>query len=80
MADLHSALSALKQRAESGQAVAQWEIDNLRKYFAVFEHSVHHHHDAEEQIFFPFVETKAKVNPPPTHTHTHSWSFRLVVA
>jgi hypothetical protein len=66
LTDLLSALSAWKERIEKGQAASQWEVSNLKQYFLFFEHAIHHHHDSEEKIFFPFMETRVKVRDPPS--------------
>lgn len=69
LADLLSALTAWKNRIEKGQAAAQWEVSNLKEYFSIFEHNVHHHHDSEEKILFPFMETRVKLPPKMSADH-----------
>lgn len=55
LTDLKAALAAL-----SGGAVPRnaWRINTLKSFWTFFEHEVHHHHDHEEQLFFPFMATK----------------------
>jgi len=56
------AVSACKDR--SSETLEPWVVKTLSDYYGFYNQSLHHHHDSEEEIAFPFMLTKVKDLPP----------------
>ncbi|KAG1661600.1 hypothetical protein FOA52_000775 [Chlamydomonas sp. UWO 241] len=52
-----------------GVPLEKWQVANLQKYWPIFYRSMVMHHDHEEKLFFPFLETKFKLPPKMTADH-----------
>lgn len=50
------------RRALQRVDIAQdWHVENIAQWFAIFAHNVHHHHENEEKVFIPWLNTKVAV-------------------
>ncbi len=43
------------QQVQAGKPMRAWQPAHLAKFFPVFHHFVHTHHDLEEELWFPFM-------------------------
>src|SRR6185312_12827862 len=54
------------------QATRYWKIDRFFKWYNKYFYSpVHHHHDIEEQIFFPWILTQGNIVLPDRMSADH---------
>jgi len=66
---LRLGLRNARDALQSGGLDAGWKVDIFFTWFDYFSTLIHHHHDIEEKIFFPWIGTRATV--PAKHTKGH---------
>ncbi len=54
---------------DAGQPLRKWQVDAFALLTKDFYHNVHLHHEHEEVIFFPWMETRVKLPPKMSSDH-----------
>lgn len=63
MAVFQDAVDACRERAKRGEPVAPWMAKHLDRFFEFYAPELHHHHDNEERIAFPFLQERVTIPP-----------------
>ncbi|KAG2489353.1 hypothetical protein HYH03_012183 [Edaphochlamys debaryana] len=70
--DMDALLSGLERTralVESGRALEAWQVAHMQLLVKDMYHNVHAHHDHEEEIFFPWMESRVVVPPKMSSDH-----------
>jgi len=69
----HASLQKLKDlhyvAGNDTPTLPSWWVSNLKTLWDTHHHDVHHHHGNEEDIFFPFLNTRFNLPPKMTSDH-----------
>lgn len=64
------ALSLIKCQVGSAVGQQKWKVKNFFNWYTtLFAPTVHHHHDAEEDIFFPWISSRVEIKPKVSSDH-----------
>jgi hypothetical protein len=53
-----AAITRTKEQVDAGAKLQDWQLKAYKSLAKDLYHNVHAHHDHEEDIFFPWMETK----------------------
>jgi hemerythrin-like domain-containing protein len=68
--DMRDYARALATCIEQGGNLTPWQVDILQSNWSRFNAQIHTHHDIEEKLFFPFMNTKVKLPQKMSADHT----------
>ncbi|KXZ53171.1 hypothetical protein GPECTOR_7g1063 [Gonium pectorale] len=61
MENMLAAIVKTKAQVDGGKPLAEWQVEAFKVVMGDLHHTVHKHHDHEEEIFFPWMESRFKV-------------------
>jgi hypothetical protein len=67
--DMRDFANAIATCVSQGGNLTPWQVDVIQNTWKAFEHQVHHHHDNEERLFFPFMATRVTLPPKMSADH-----------
>jgi hemerythrin-like domain-containing protein len=71
-------IEALKAQAQAGHSLTKAQRKALVKFANMYADSVHHHHDNEERIAFPYMQDVKKGTLPERVTTDHASLLRQI--
>jgi Hemerythrin HHE cation binding domain len=68
--DMRDLANAIATCIGQGGNLTPWQVDILQSNWLRFNTQIHMHHDIEEKLFFPFMNTKVTLPPKMSADHT----------
>ncbi|KAG2489355.1 hypothetical protein HYH03_012185 [Edaphochlamys debaryana] len=66
---LMAAIEKMKTQTDAGKPLEAWQVAAFQLVVKDIYHNIHAHHDHEEVIFFPWMESRVKVPPKMSSDH-----------